>query len=175
MLRRHVCADARVRNDTGNRCVVDDRATAGAKHVFNFILHREKRALQIDGDNLIERRFFNVREQTSCGQNTGVVERAVQSTVGFDRGRYKIFYVARVAHISLHKKSLASLLLDHFHRLPTRRIDIAHDNLRALPREEKRGSAAYAAAAASNERNLTRKIEWILAHALVEDLIRFRT
>src|SRR5204863_1731392 len=76
---------------------------------FNFILHREKRALQIDGDNLIERRFFNVREQTSCGQNTGVVERAVQSTVGFDRGRYKIFHVARLAHISLHKKSLTSL------------------------------------------------------------------
>jgi hypothetical protein len=30
-------------------------------------------------------------------------------------------------------------------------------------------------AAAGNKRNLTRKIEWILAHALVVDLIRFRT
>jgi hypothetical protein len=35
--------------------------------------------------------------------------------------------------------------------------------------------APDAAAAAGNKRNLTRKIEWILAHALVEDLIRFRT
>jgi hypothetical protein len=40
-----------------------------------------------------------------------------------------------------------------------------------LPREEKRSSPAYAVAAAGNKRNLTRKIEWILAHALVEDLI----
>lgn len=99
----------------------------------------------------------------------------MQSAVGFDRYRHKIFHVARVAHIRLYKKSVASASLDRLRGLHPGRIDIADDHSSALPREEKRSSAAYAAAAASNERNLTRKIEWILAHALVIDLIRFRT
>jgi len=83
----------------------------------------------------------------------------VQSTVGFDRGRYKIFHVARLAHISLHKKSVASLLFDHVNSRHPGRINVADDNFCSVPRKQQRCRATYAAAAASNERNLTRKIE----------------
>jgi len=41
---------------------------------LNLILHRQKHAFKIDGDNLIERRFFTVREQSRTKKYAGVIK-----------------------------------------------------------------------------------------------------
>ena len=61
-------------NHPSNRSVIDDCATAGLKHVLNLILHRQKHTFKIDGDNLIERRFFTVREQSRTKKYAGVIK-----------------------------------------------------------------------------------------------------
>ena len=168
MLRRHVGTDARLGNHSGNRSVIDDGAAAGAEHVLNLILHREEHAFQVDGDNLIERRFFNVSEQSSRGKDAGVIEGTVQPAVGLHRGSDKALDLLRVAHICLDKERSASFSLNRLNGFPAFRVHIANDNLGAVPCEEKGRGAADTRAATGNDRYLIREVKGtVLSHDCV--------
>ena len=102
---------------------------------------------------LIESGLFHLNEHYRRRQNTGVVERAMQSAVSLDCCRDEIFHIALVADISLHKNHFTAVAFDRLDCFVSRRINIADHNLRAALRKQHRGRATNASTPARDERD----------------------
>src|SRR5262245_56390347 len=86
----------------------------------------------------------------------------MQSAVRINCRGDKIFYIALVTHIGLHKDGFATFALDRFDCFRPDWIDIADHNLGAALRKEKGCCAPNSSGAACNERDPASKIERIL-------------
>ena len=52
-------ADSRLRDQAGDRYVIDDCAAAALQHVRDLVFHAQKNAFQIDSQRLVESRFVH--------------------------------------------------------------------------------------------------------------------
>ena len=91
--------------------------------------------------------------------DAGVVEEAVDATIGVERFLHIGLHRGGLGHIGLDAGAGAAPLCHHIdRRLCRRRVGIHHHDLRATQREAERRRAAYAAATAGDQRDLAGKV-----------------
>src|SRR5689334_14937571 len=155
MLRCDIRRHPRAAEQCGGRGRVDDGATALLQHHRNDVAHTKEYALQIDGDDLIEHRFVVVLHRCGSALDAGIVEEAVDRTVGVQRRLYIGLHIGRFGDIRAHEACFAATLAYQFDTgLAVADIQVYHDDLGAAPGESNRGSTANAATATGDQRDL---------------------
>ena len=161
VLGRHIRRRAGGGNQPHNRGGVDDGPAALRQHLRQFRFHRQPDAFQIDAQHPVEIRLRVVGGQRAARRagNAGVVESAIQPSVGRHRLRHHRLRRRRVRHIGRHQDSLAAGLFDELHRfLAALGVHIGHRHPGALPGIDQAGRPPDAGTAAGYQGRLPLKL-----------------
>ena len=134
---------------------VDDRATATLlEHLSDFGLHAEPYAGQIDRDYAGPILLGTLVGDGECALDTGIVERAIETSVGLNRFRDEALGVGRFGDVGLDEDGGGAGIFQQLDGFGSSRFDqIGEHEFRALAREDLRGRASDTGAGAGDQRD----------------------
>src|ERR1051326_2605949 len=134
--------------DRGDRGDVDDRAAALRRHDRDDVLHREKCALEVEGEHAVPLGLGQIDHAAEAGDADVVVEH-VDAAVGVAAGRDHGGDVGAAGDVGAERARLAALALDDGRGLfGSREVHVRAEYLGALAREGDGGRLAVAPARA---------------------------
>jgi len=135
-------ADRRDRRD------VDDRAAALHHHHRDHVLHREERALEIDGEHPVPR-LFGQLDHAADVRDAHVIVEHVDAAEIRDAGLHHRLDIGILRHVGAERQREAAFIGDDVGRLlGGAQVDVDAEHLRAFARAGDRGRLAVAPAGA---------------------------